>query len=170
MKKAIIVLFILVLILLSQVPKSEGNVVIPEEAIRYRIIANSNTDADQMLKQEIKTAVDPLINQTMVESKTITEARENIQKIMPNIANTVGKYTPDYKINYGNNFFPVKEYKGVSYPAGNYESLVITLGQGLGDNWWCVLFPPLCLLEAEDNKIDDVNYSLWVKKIIANFN
>ena len=169
MKKAIIVLFILVLILLSQVPKSEGNVVIPEEAIRYRIIANSNTDADQMLKQEIKTAVDPLINQTMVESKTITEARENIQKIMPNIANTVGKYTPDYKINYGNNFFPVKEYKGVSYPAGNYESLVVTLGEGVGDNFWCVLFPPLCLVDNKKEDMSEVEYKLYVKELFKKF-
>ena len=79
----------------------------------------------------------------------------------------INSKTKDYKINYGINYFPKKIYKGVIYPEGEYESLVITLGSGLGDNWWCVLYPPLCLIE--DNKItDDVEYRLLVQDVLYN--
>ena len=62
-------------------------------------------------------------------------------------------YDKDYKINYGYNYFPKKKYKSVTYKEGMYESLVITLGTGEGDNWWCVLFPPLCLVEADESTV-----------------
>ena len=62
---------------------------------------------------------------------------------------------------------PEKEYKGTTYEEGYYESLVITLGSGEGDNWWCVLFPPLCLLEAEDS--DDVEYTSYVKELVDKY-
>ena len=65
-------------------------------------------------------------------------------------------------------YFPKKEYKGVEYNEGNYESLVITLGEGKGDNWWCVLFPPLCLIDAEE-QTSDVEYKFLVKEIIKHF-
>ena len=75
----------------------------------------------------------------------------------------------NYDINYGENYFPEKEYKGVSYEEGNYESLVITLGDGLGDNFWCVLFPPLCLLEAEENDTNKIEYTSFIKEIIDKY-
>ena len=75
-------------------------------------------------------------------------------------------YDTEFTINFGNNYFPDKEYKEVLYEKGYYESLVVTLGKGEGDNWWCVLFPPLCLLEAEDNNSSDVEYQLFVVKML----
>ena len=83
--------------------------------------------------------------------------------------------TPDfivknaYDLNYGYNYFPEKSYKGINYPAGEYESLVVTLGDGLGDNWWCVLFPPLCLLEASESDLDEAEYTFYFKDIINKF-
>ena len=73
----------------------------------------------------------------------------------------------NYTINFGKNYFPTKNFKGINYDAGNYESLLITLNEGKGDNWWCVLFPPLCLLEAEEGT--DVEYKLLVKEIIEKY-
>ena len=67
------------------------------------------------------------------------------------------------------NYFPQKEFKGVTYEEGYYESLVVTLGSGSGDNWWCVLFPPLCLLEAEESEKDDVEYQFFVKELIDKY-
>ena len=61
------------------------------------------------------------------------------------------------------------EYKGVIYEEGDYESLVITLGDGLGDNFWCVLFPPLCLLEAEETDTDEFEYTSFIKEIIDKY-
>jgi stage II sporulation protein R len=60
-------------------------------------------------------------------------------------------------------------YKGKTYKPDNYESLVITLGDGLGENFWCVLFPPLCLLETSDEEIDDVEYTSFIKEIIDKY-
>ena len=65
------------------------------------------------------------------------------------------------------NYFPSKEYKGVKYEEGYYESLVITLGKGEGDNWWCVLFPPLCLIEGEEDT--EVEYKSIVMEILDKY-
>ena len=74
----------------------------------------------------------------------------------------------NYDINFGNNYFPDKIYKGIKYEEGNYESLVITLGNGLGHNWWCVLFPPLCLLD-ENNNLENAEYEFYASKLINKF-
>lgn len=79
------------------------------------------------------------------------------------------KYEVPYSIDFGNNYFPTKNYKGVLYPAGDYESLVITLGSGSGNNFWCVLFPPLCLLDAKSEDTSEVEYRSYVKDILDRF-
>ena len=66
------------------------------------------------------------------------------------------------------NYFPKKVYKGIIYEEGEYESLVITLGSGQGDNFWCVLFPPLCLLEG-NNDTEDVTYQFFVKEMLEKY-
>ena len=63
--------------------------------------------------------------------------------------------------------FPKKKYKGITYKEGNYESLVIELGDAKGNNWWCVLFPPLCMIEAEDST--DVEYTTIAKTLIDKY-
>ena len=75
-------------------------------------------------------------------------------------------YNKDFIVNFGDNYFPEKNYKGVHYDEGEYESLVVTIGQGIGDNWWCVLFPPLCLLEADESDVDDTEYQFFVKEML----
>ena len=88
-----------------------------------------------------------------------------------NINNTLKKENSQttFRINYGMNYFPEKEYKNVIYKEGNYESLVVTLGDGLGENFWCVLFPPLCLLEGEEENTKDVEYHILVKDILKKY-
>ena len=71
-----------------------------------------------------------------------------------------------FHINYGKNYFPEKEYKDVIYEEGEYESLAITLGEGKGKNFWCVLFPPLCLIDKEDENIE---YKSLIKDIIEKY-
>ena len=78
-------------------------------------------------------------------------------------------YDKDFVIHFGDNYFPEKDYRGVHYEAGAYESLVVTIGEGEGDNWWCVLFPPLCLLEASENETGDVECQFFVAKMIEKF-
>ena len=64
------------------------------------------------------------------------------------------------------NHFPKKEYKGIYYEEGEYESLVITLGEGIGENFWCILFPPLCLV---DENAEDIEYSSIIKELIDKY-
>ena len=168
MKKGIIVVFIIMLIVLIGHDKS-SEVLIPKDAIRFRIIANSNSLVDQNEKYNIKKDLEPTIASILSESSSLTESRKLINNNMDEINSIISKHTKNYNVNYGINYFPEKTYKGVTYEAGNYESLVVTLGDGLGDNWWCVLFPPLCLLEASSEELDDVTYSFYIKDIINKF-
>lgn len=168
LKKGIIILFIIVLIVLFS-KEGSSNVLIPKDAIRFRIIANSDEFLDQEEKITIKTEIEPILSDILSSARTKEETKELIDNNIENIENIVSKYESDFTINYGFNYFPEKIYKGTIYQAGNYESLVITLGEGLGDNWWCVLFPPLCLLEASADNYDDVTYSFFIKDIIEKF-
>jgi len=167
MKKIIIFLFCLTII--YSISNQKEEILIPEEALRFRVIANSNSKEDQQLKLEIKEDVEKEINRLMLQAKDIQEARELMKENLPMIENIVKNYHVSFQMNFGNNVFPEKEYKGVTYPAGSYESLVITLGSGLGNNWWCVMFPPLCLLESKDNNLEDVEYQFFVKNVINQY-
>lgn len=161
MKKIIVFLFALTIIYLSI---NEEEIVIPTSSIRYRIIANSNETKDQMLKLNIKDKINKELMPLLTNANSIEESRDLIKNNIGNIKNIVSKYTDDFSVSYGNNYFPEKKYKGINYEAGDYESLVINLGSGLGDNWWCVLYPPLCLID--EDATSDIEYTSFVKEII----
>ena len=141
--------------------------IIPEDAIRIRVIANSNSEEDQKLKKEIKNELETFLYSNLKDVDNVETADKIIKKELPSVNKLIGKYTENYKVNYGLNYFPEKEYKGIKYEDGEYKSLVVTLGNGLGDNWWCVLFPPLCLLEAKEST--DVEYHSYVVDLINKY-
>ncbi len=167
MKKIIIVLFFIVF--LSFTLKGKEEYIIPDSAIRLRVIANSNTFEDQMEKMEIKKNIENILKNDLVEQTEKSEVTKAIQNKIPQIENMITHYDINYHLNYGKNYFPEKTYKGVKYEAGDYESLVVTLGSGTGDNWWCVLFPPLCLMDAEEKDTNDVEYRLFVKDFFTQY-
>lgn len=167
MKKIIIILFCITVI--YAVKSQEEQILIPNDSIRFRVIANSDTVEDQNTKMEIKKSVEKEINRLMVQANTIEEARNLITEDLSTIETIVDNYNVPYQINYGMNYFPTKEYKGITYEEGKYESLVITLGEGIGKNWWCVMFPPLCLLEAEENNLDNIEYKSYVKTVLDKY-
>ena len=166
MKKMITILFVFFL-LYGYINKEE--ILIPTDAIRFRVIANSNEEIDQEVKMKVKDAIEQEVNKLMLEAKNSEEAKKLINENMDNIQQIVNQYTTDNKISFGVNYFPEKEYHGVTYPSGEYESLVITLGNGVGNNWWCVMFPPLCLLEAKNENTNDINYKFYVQEIIEKY-
>ena len=159
MKKIIVILFV---ISLAYVYTNKDEIIIPKDSIRFRIIANSNSIEDQNLKNIIK---DELINNvfTKLDNKNIDNS---INNTIPLIKKELNKYNINYDIFYGINYFPSKTYKGINYPSGNYKSLVITLNKGLGNNFWCVLYPPLCFVENDNST--NVEYKSIVKEIINN--
>jgi len=167
MKKLIIVLFCITVI--YAINSEKENILIPDNSIRFRVIANSNEEEDQQLKMQIKDSVEKEFNKLMINAKSIEEARNLIQNDLPNIEKILDNYHVSYQMNFGMNHFPEKNYKGINYKEGNYESLVITLGSGLGKNWWCVMFPPLCLLEAEENNLNEIEYKSYIETILKKY-
>ncbi len=167
MKKVIIVLFALSLFVIFS--SKEKDILIPNNAIRFRVIANSDSLEDQTEKMIIKEKIEKEVYEFISNANNTTEVKNLIENNMDNIKKIVDSYNVPYDINYGYNYFPTKNYKGVMYPAGNYESLVITLGSGAGNNFWCVLFPPLCLLDNDKEDVSDVEYQFYVKKLLDKF-
>ena len=152
-----------------------NNDIIPDDAIRIRVIANSNSMYDQEIKTKVKDTLEYDMYNILKNTTDLEEARmlinNNLNKVETNIDKTLQKenYKLPFSVNFGLNYFPQKEFKGITYDEGYYESVVVTLGEGLGDNWWCVLFPPLCMLEAEETSTTDVEYTTMVKTIIDKY-
>ena len=173
MKKSIILIIVFIVLYMIIGNVIAKNNLIPEDAIRIRVIANSNSAYDQNIKMKVKEQVEKDMYNLLKNTKGIEEARNKISSNLPNEENNIKtlldkeKYELPFKINFGYNYFPKKEYKGIIYKEGYYESVVVTLGEGLGDNWWCVLFPPLCMIEAEDST--DVEYTTLVKDVVNNY-
>lgn len=130
---------------------------IPQESIRLRILANSDGAADQLVKRRVRDAVVEQMNGWVAQldnPQSLEEARRVIREHLPAIEEQVGQTLKqygknyDYQVELGTVPFPTKMYGGAVYPAGDYEALRVTLGEGKGKNWWCVLFPPLCFIDA----------------------
>ena len=142
-------------------------IVIPSDAIRVRIVANSNNIKDlyekKKLKDEIKNDLYSLVKDAKNSDSASLMISDNIDKIEKIIENK----TSDFSISYGKNYFPRKIYRGIVYDAGEYNSLVITLGKGMGENWWCVLYPPLCLID-ENEITSDVEYRSYILDLLHN--
>ena len=173
MKKLVIILALIMIIIVNDYDST--SIIIPTEAIRVRVIANSNDNEDIKEKELLKEEIQPKIYSLLKDVKTIEEARNIIKKNLSNIDVEVKKSlkkqnsNQKYEINYGLNYFPEKNFKGVTYEEGYYESLVITLGEGKGDNWWCVLFPPLCMLEFDEVERSDIEYKTFVGEILDRY-
>lgn len=164
MKK--IIIFLAIIIGVLSLNKYEMS--IPKEAIRFRIIANSNEEVDQNLKRSI---VKKISNDLILKTDSINDARNYIKKNIPTfeekVKETLIEENEDttFTINYGNNYFPQKEENGIIYEEGEYESLVITLGEGKGDNFWCILFPPICMIDEDSN----IEYKSFIKEVLNRY-
>ncbi|MBQ6547247.1 MAG: stage II sporulation protein R [Bacilli bacterium] len=174
MKKLILfILTVAVLILVSN-NYEQNYYIIPEESIRIRIIPNSNNIKDQYIKNQVKANIELELQEDLKRVTTIDESRRVIKKninkyddVIETVLNNE-KYLKKHTIDYGYHYFPEKIYKGVKYSEGEYESLLITLGEAKGDNWWCVLFPPICSLE-EDESGQKIEYSFLVKEMFNKY-
>ena len=172
MKKCIFCL-VIVVFLFSCFGK-ESSSLFMEDAIRFRVIANSNSTSDQEIKKEVASVLEEEISSRLSGAEDISDARYILASSLPEFENTVhdtlsnNQVQSTFKINYGMNYFPEKTYMGVVYPEGEYESLVVTLGDGMGDNWWCVLFPPVCLMEAEESDEEEVEYHFFLQEFFEN--
>lgn len=160
MKKVSLVLFTFIILIMSwESQRSIASLLkeepIPQDSIRLRVIANSDSPQDQWLKQEIRDQINAYLEGKVTDLQTMEEAREKMAEELPQLQEvvdqTIAKHGFSYtsQVELGKVPFPTKMYGQYVYPAGEYEALRVTVGQGLGQNWWCVLFPPLCFVDID---------------------
>jgi stage II sporulation protein R len=161
-------------ILSLYIPKQESiaqePMVIPEEAIRLRILANSDLEKDQNVKRLVRDEVNKEITEwvgsltSQEEAKSVIKAGlPELQKIAEDVVAAQG-LDQRVQIDFGKVEFPTKLYGQYLYPAGEYEAVLITLGKGEGANWWCVLYPPLCFLDfSTGNAVRSPGFETKVK-------
>jgi len=126
---------------------------IAKKVVRLHIIPNSNSVFDQNLKLQVRDKIVEYLSPKLCNSNSIEESKIIIANNLENIKQLSKEITSqysDYEINVslGKSKFPTKTYENYSFPAGTYDALRITIGEGAGNNWWCVMFPPLCFTDS----------------------
>ena len=170
---------ILLCTLLVFVLPTEQDAAIYDDTVRLHILAPSDSKDDQDLKLGVRDLVLNNYAEALAECRSSPEATDMISKLIPSIEADVFEYLSELgtsysaKVTLGSEWYPTRCYKAFSLPSGYYDSLKIVIGEGLGDNWWCVMYPPLCLeaslgeevelSDAERHLITDNGYNVKFK-------
>lgn len=171
MKKICVAISVLVLgiILIFGTTYKEVN----KDYLRIHIRANSNAEVDQVIKYKIKDAVVEFLTPYIAKCNSFEEVKfcinENLKSI-DNVADLIltqngFNYTAKSKLT--NEEFPIRDYNGYVLEAGYYDALIVELGEAKGDNWWCVVYPPLCFTNASSGT--NVVYRSRIVDMIKNF-
>lgn len=121
--------------------------------MRFHVRANSDTQEDQELKMAVKEDVVTYLKPLLEDCKSVAESKSvivsNLQNIYTVAVNTIVEQGYDYEVRVyvTEEEFPVKTYGDLTFPAGKYQALRIDLGEAKGQNWWCVMYPPLCFID-----------------------
>lgn len=161
MKKYYLLFFALFLLMMSWESQKEAlavftNHFVPEHSIRLRILANSDSPKDQQLKRYVRDRVIESVKQWAGEAGTMEEARAVISNHLPELQELVNNAIKEKGFSYSARVelrpteFPTKMYGTQVFPAGRYEAVRIAIGNAEGQNWWCVLFPPLCFVDISN--------------------
>lgn len=130
---------------------SRAQAELAEQVIRIHVIANSDTPEDQKLKLAVRDAVLKQVEELGEQASSTREMEGLLREQLECLEKTAGAVLNDNGCPYPvtasltDCWFPTKEYEGFSFPAGEYRALRLTIGEGAGQNWWCVAFPPLCV-------------------------
>ena len=134
---------------------------IANSVFRLHVIANSDSDIDQNLKYIVRDNLLEYMNTLCAncssKEEAITVANENIENFKKIALDTIKEEGFDYSVNVeiGNFEFPTKHYGDISFPAGYYDALKVEIGEANGQNWWCVMFPPLCFVDASSGIVPE---------------
>lgn len=127
---------------------------IAEEIIRFHVLANSDSDADQDLKMTVKENVVAYMSELLADAQSIDETRACIKAHLSDIEEYAAKVISENGYEYAVTaelttcYFPMKSYGDCTFPAGDYEALRVCIGKAAGKNWWCVLYPNLCFIDS----------------------
>ncbi len=125
---------------------------IAEQIIRFHVLANSNSDEDQQVKLKVKEEVVHYMQDKLASCESKEEAKQILREQESEIKNLAidvlrkNGYAYDVTCELSKEYFPVKVYGDLTFPAGNYDAFRILIGNAEGKNWWCVMFPSLCLV------------------------
>ena len=150
MKKFCIIFLATIIIILSAVGLSGEGQEGEAEYLRIHIRANSNGAEDQAVKYEVRDELVEYLTPIVAESGSLIEAEKRIQPRLDEVSYVAKETLQKAGYSYGaaaeikTESFPTRVYSGYELPAGEYRALIVTLGEGEGDNWWCVVYPPLC--------------------------
>ena len=151
--------FILVLFLIQSALMLFTGQVEQEESYRFRILAHSNTSADQKLKEEIQQEIEPFIHNAVSQAQSQSEIVDNLEAIEETIIQIAQSLAGGQEVSLERKaaLFPPKRSGLVITPQAPYDAYILTIGSGRGDNWWCSLFPRVCFPEQDVEKADDVD-------------
>lgn len=142
--------------------------------IRLHVVANSDSDEDQALKLKVRDAVLPAVAEMLADCADVEDAKlvlsRNSGLLVQTAAQVVGNegVGQSVSVHLGQEYYPTRGYDGLRLPAGTYESLRIVIGEGAGHNWWCVLFPPLCVnTAAPENQLIEAGFTGSQVKILT---
>ena len=134
---------------------------IADSVFRLHVIANSDSDIDQNLKYIVRDDLLAYMNTLCAncnsKEEAITIANAHLENFKEIALNTIKNEGFDYSVNVsiGNFEFPTKHYGDISLPAGYYDALKVEIGEAKGQNWWCVMFPPLCFVDASSGIVPE---------------
>ena len=130
--------------------------VLADKVVRLHVLANSDSEEDQALKLLVRDGVLERATEILEASSDRQEAETKLRSSLPELQEIAAKvitaqgYDYPVRVELADTAFPTKEYDGFTLPAGNYLALRVLIGEGAGQNWWCVVFPPLCTAAAEE--------------------
>ena len=144
---------------------------IADSVFRLHVIANSDSEEDQNLKYIVRDNLLSYMKEICSDCtnkeeaiKIVQEHSKDFEQIAKNTINEQG-YSYDVKINIGNFEFPTKTYGDISLPAGYYDALRVEIGEAKGQNWWCVMFPPLCFVDVTSGVVPDESKEVMEKNL-----
>jgi stage II sporulation protein R len=146
---------------------------ISSKLIRFHVIANSDSVEDQNLKNQVRDAVLEYIEPKLQGCSSIEASRKIIMENDAAIRDLTEQVVSEKGYNYtvetalSRENFPVKNYGNITFPQGNYEAYRIIIGQGAGQNWWCVAFPPLCFTDITKGELSEKNTEAVMKDVFT---
>jgi stage II sporulation protein R len=176
MKKIYIIILIFILTILSVIGFNgnyHNNQLSSNSIIRIHIRANTNELIDQEVKYDVKDEVIKRITPLIVDANNKTDVKNIINNNLDFIESFVDDILAKKGLNYScsahltNEFFPTRQYDSYTVSSGFYDALIINLGEGKGNNWWCVVYPPLCFTGNENTQ--NIYYKSKIQEIIDNF-
>ena len=131
---------------------------VSSKLVRLHGVAVSDDGLEQARKLRVRDAVLEYLGDKLADVKDAAEAKAVIEADMEGIARAAATASAgrEVRVTLGREHYPTREYEGMTLPAGSYDSLRVVLGAGEGHNWWCVVFPPLCLSAAEAEQVQSV--------------